>query len=112
MALKLLADENIPNAVVDQLDKTNIDVISVNGLMKGGSDVEVFEKAVEDERAVLTIDKDFVSGLEEEFKHYGIIKFRERYRIGRMVKDVQKVNSTLSSEELNGTIVYLPWGSQ
>ncbi|MFB6209766.1 MAG: DUF5615 family PIN-like protein [Candidatus Nanohaloarchaea archaeon] len=110
MALKFLADHNIPESIVSQLDSTGIDIVSVKSLnMTEAKDEKIMEKAIEEERVILTIDKDFISGLEKDFNHRGIIKFRERYSIGRMIRDVQKVNSSISKEEMKNSVVYLPW---
>lgn len=108
--ISLFADEHIPEVLVSQLRKSGIDATSVyREDMKGSPDDEVLEKAISQDRALLTVDKDFVSGLEKKYDHRGIIKFKERYKIGEMLRDVQKVVSTLSEDEIKGTVIYLPW---
>jgi hypothetical protein len=112
MSLSLLADEHIPAVLVEQIRKTGIDIVSVRELeIKGAPDRKILQTATKQGRAVLTLDKDFISALEQEYDHNGIIKFKKRYNIGDMLHDIQRVNATLTPDELENTIIYLPWES-
>jgi predicted nuclease of predicted toxin-antitoxin system len=57
---RILADENIPPALSDALRTANHDVQSILGLgLQGSSDEAVLEAANQDDRILLTADKDF-----------------------------------------------------
>lgn len=56
---RLLADENIPRAVVIILREKGYDIVSVWELRPGMGDEEVVELAVKESRIIITFDKDF-----------------------------------------------------
>ena len=56
---KLLADENIPRAVIIALREKGYDVVSVWEIGPGMSDEEVVELAIKESRIIVTFDKDF-----------------------------------------------------
>ena len=67
--MKFLADENVPYGVIKRLRKEGIDIISVYDVQRGITDPEVAELANQEERILITFDKDFetilfVEGLE------------------------------------------------
>lgn len=113
MSLKFFADENIPYTIVSQLNNIGIDTESVRSQsLKGAGDKEIIRYCIKNGRILITMDRDFVSGLEKEYNHCGILKFKSLYSVGRMIKDVQKVNSSLSKQEMNNTVVHLPWKNE
>lgn len=57
--MKLLADENIPYLVINQLRRAGHDVVWAGTDCKGANDEEVVERARDEERVLLTFDKDF-----------------------------------------------------
>lgn len=57
--MRLLADENIPAAVVRALRERNHDVLWMNEHRRGVGDREVARLARSEQRALLTLDKDF-----------------------------------------------------
>ena len=65
--IKLLADENIPKKTVEALKQREIDIISVVDSSPGLSDRAVIELANNENRVIVTFDKDF-----------GELVFRER----------------------------------
>ncbi|MGM0405130.1 MAG: DUF5615 family PIN-like protein [Thermoplasmatota archaeon] len=108
--IKLLLDENMPLSLTQQLNLREIDAVSVKGLsMKGEGDESVLERAIEEGRALVTFDRDFISGLDEKYDHKGIILFTKLLTIGDMLGELQKVIDSFEAEEMDNTVLYLPW---
>lgn len=63
----------------------------------------------EEGRALVTFDRDFISGLDERFDHNGIILFTKLLSIGDMLRELQKVLDENEAEDLENTVLYLPW---
>ena len=59
VAARLLADENVPGAVVAALRQQGHDVAWIHEDAPGDSDSEVLERAQRESRVVVTFDKDF-----------------------------------------------------
>jgi predicted nuclease of predicted toxin-antitoxin system len=59
MPFSILADENIPQAVVEALAQRGHDILSVSKLSPGIDDVRVLELATKGQRLLITFDKDF-----------------------------------------------------
>jgi predicted nuclease of predicted toxin-antitoxin system len=55
----LLANENIPLKTCEELKNEGIDILSVREIAPGTPDEEVIRIANEDERILITFDKDF-----------------------------------------------------
>jgi predicted nuclease of predicted toxin-antitoxin system len=75
--LKLLADENIPSSVCARLVREGFDIVSVAETHCGAKDEEVIRKAKEEERILLTFDKDFSELVfKEKISSKGVILLR------------------------------------
>jgi predicted nuclease of predicted toxin-antitoxin system len=57
--VKFLVDESAGIAVSRKLKQMNFDVVSVIQFMKGACDEEIVRKAIEENRVIITNDKDF-----------------------------------------------------
>ena len=57
--MRILANENFPGPILRELRRRGHDVVSVKESMRGASDREVLERAQQEDRLVLTFDKDF-----------------------------------------------------
>jgi predicted nuclease of predicted toxin-antitoxin system len=57
--LRILANENFPGPLIRELRRHGHDVASVKEIMRGAEDREVLAKAQEEDRLVVTFDKDF-----------------------------------------------------
>ena len=57
--MKFLANENIPKRTVELLRAQGIDIVSVLDVATGLSDLEVLEVGNDQDRILLTFDKDF-----------------------------------------------------
>lgn len=58
--MKLLADENFPPSLISYLQKKRHDVKRILRSSRGTSDISVYEKAVKENRIIITFDKDFL----------------------------------------------------
>ncbi|ABS56287.1 conserved hypothetical protein [Methanoregula boonei 6A8] len=57
--MKFLADENVPASVVRMLENAGVHIRSIGADTPGISDRDVMKYALEEERIILTFDKDF-----------------------------------------------------
>lgn len=57
--LRLLADENLPRTVIAALASAGHDTLSLASVDRGAADEAVLELAVNEQRIILTMDKDF-----------------------------------------------------
>lgn len=57
--MRILANENFPGPLIWELRRLGHDVVAVKESMRGVTDREVLERAQEEERLVVTFDKDF-----------------------------------------------------
>lgn len=57
--MRLLANENVPLASVLYLHNAGFDVMSVGSEFPGISDHEVLEFAIQEQRTIITFDKDY-----------------------------------------------------
>lgn len=73
--LKFLVDESTGIKVSKKLKQLGFDTISVIETMKGAKDIRVLRKAMEENRIIITNDKDF-GWLAVSFKPPGIILLR------------------------------------
>ncbi len=58
--MKLVADENFPPTLISYLQKKHHDVKRIQRSAKGTSDNAVVEKAITENRIILSFDKDFL----------------------------------------------------
>jgi len=72
--IKLLADENISKKAVEVLKSKGIDITSVVDLSQGLSDRAVIELANDENRVIITFDKDF-----------GQFIYRERLKVAGLI---------------------------
>ena len=57
--MRIIADENVSGIVIHELRKRGHDVVSVKETMRSASDHAVLRRAAEENRLVITHDKDF-----------------------------------------------------
>lgn len=57
--MRLLADENMPRSVIEQLRQNGHDVLAVKESLRGVKDVEILARAQTESRVVISQDKDF-----------------------------------------------------
>ncbi|MFB6147337.1 MAG: DUF5615 family PIN-like protein [Candidatus Nanohaloarchaea archaeon] len=100
--MKFLLDENIDSPVAEMLDSRGIDVLTVDQVMKGATDQEVLEKAVEEERVLVTFDRDFTR---VERNHCGIIRFTSTASYRKLAEIVEHISETFAEEDMDNTVV-------
>ena len=77
--MKFIADENLGSQVPRYLKEQGIDIISIKELATGLPDIEVLEIANQQERILITLDKDFGELVFKEGLLYsGVILLRLR----------------------------------
>lgn len=57
--MNFLADENLEYSIISYLREKNINILAVRDLMKGSTDTEIIEYALNNNRVIITNDKDF-----------------------------------------------------
>lgn len=57
--MRILADENVPAAVVTALQERGDDIVWIRTVAPGIDDQEVFRRARDERRVILTFDKEF-----------------------------------------------------
>ncbi len=73
--MKFLVDESTGIAVSRKLKQMNFDAVSVIQSMKGASDEEIIRRAIDENRVIITNDKDF-GWVATFYKPPGIILLR------------------------------------
>lgn len=77
MDFKLIADENIPNSVIEQLRRSNFQIFSIREENKGVKDEEIIRLSRDRQKPILTLDKDFgYLTFHQKLHPYCIILFR------------------------------------
>jgi predicted nuclease of predicted toxin-antitoxin system len=57
--MRILANENVPGDAISYLRQNGYDVVWVREDLPGSSDIQVLERAQNDNRILITFDKDF-----------------------------------------------------
>lgn len=77
MEFKLIADENMPKSVIKRLRQSNIDIYSIREEDKGVNDEEIIRLSRENQKSIITMDKDFGYLTFHQKQHpYCVILFR------------------------------------
>ncbi len=77
--LRLLADENVPRPLVHLLRSRDIDVKWVREIKRGISDEEVVNLSADEDRVILTLDRDFGKLVyRQKMKCRGVVLIRVR----------------------------------
>lgn len=95
MAIKFYFDVHIPTAVADQLRIRGVDVVRCQELgMHDASDVEHLERAVLEERTLVSVDSDYYviahDWMIQGRNHCGIIRIlpEDQNNVGKIVKSL------------------------
>jgi len=101
--MRFLADANLPVALVEMLRSAGHNVLAANEDLPNASDEFLVERAIHDERVLITQDKDFgqlVFG-QKRAGNYGVILFRIA-KIGRKAESDRMFLTVTSSEDWLG----------
>lgn len=76
--MRLMADENVPGSAVQKLRELGHDVLCVRESLRGASDLTILNRAIDDQRILVTQDKDFgeLVFLRGAPGQYGVVLFR------------------------------------
>jgi len=73
--MNILVDENIPMSTVAELREQGHDVLDIRGTKDQGiNDQELWQKAIQGKRLLITTDKGFAEHRDE--RHYGLLVIR------------------------------------
>lgn len=109
--LKFLADESLGLKVAKNIANLGIDITAIGEIARGANDAEVLTKSVEEQRILITTDKDFgYLVFKEKLLSYGVILLRLKeesvvnltYHINKLLKRYSsklKGNFTVVTEE-------------
>ena len=100
--MELIADEDIDRPVVKILRQKGFDVLSIDSEMKGASDEEVIEKAVEEGRILVTMDSDFI---DIDTDHNGVIRLTSFASFKTLAETVADTLKMYSEKDLKNTVV-------
>lgn len=107
--IRFLLDEHIPSAVAAGLARRRVDVLTVpQAERRGFEDAEQLQFATDNDRVIVTFDRDFLVLSDQGLEHAGIV-FCEatKYSIGRMIQGLVLVHAVLSAEEMRNHVEYL-----
>lgn len=77
MTYKFIVDESTGDRVAEQLRNEGFDVVSVISQMRGLDDLLIIERALEEQRIIITNDKDFGDLIfHQNFKPRGVLLLR------------------------------------
>lgn len=108
--ISFLLDEHIPSSVAEELEGRGVDVKTVyDAELDGAPDTEILEFAEQHKRVIVTQDSDFLKFDKE--KHPGIVFLTEPTGIGDLTKELAKVLENFEPEDLENSVVYIPWNS-
>ncbi|MDP3993381.1 MAG: DUF5615 family PIN-like protein [bacterium] len=102
--MKLLVDENLPNAVAETFSAKGFDCVKVS---PGSSDAAIITLAKKEQRVLLTLDKDFADILAyPPQKYYGIICLRiKRPLIIDIMRMIDSVLSYYKTVPIKGKLI-------
>jgi uncharacterized protein with PIN domain len=106
--IKFYTDEHIPKAVIQGLRRRGIDILSVpeSGMLEA-SDEEILDRALIENRIIITQDDDFLRLHSEGKKHSGIVYSPHGTSIGEMISGLMLIHQLLDSEEMKNHVEFL-----
>ena len=117
LPVRLLADENIPNAVVRQLQRKyrgTVDAVrAYDAGLTGISDAELLAWDAQQERVVITRDKATLTRvayqrMAQNLPMPGVIVVTRKVSMGRLLEDLSLIVECSSAEELANRVYYMP----
>lgn len=105
--MKILVDENIPATTVTELREQGHDVIDIRGTSEQGmADQQLWQKAVQEQRLMITTDKGFAEHREEPHHGLLIIRLKQPSR-GKIHQRVLQALRRHSSDQWPGLMVVM-----
>jgi hypothetical protein len=114
MSLRYYFDQHMPRAIARGLGRHDVDVLTTQEEgAEEWEDVDVFARAVELGRIMVTEDSDYIAiaraWMAEGRSFPGLVKAKDPWRdIGGAIEDLRIVAACYSEEEMVDRIVYIP----
>ena len=107
--IRYFLDENIPIAVAEQLQRREVDVVTVRDLgLLGDSDPDHMRRASEMGRVFCTHDADFIELAIAGVEHAGIVFGQQhKHGIGDRVRFLELLTAVYEPKEMENRIEYL-----
>ena len=108
--LRFYLDELMPTAIAEQLNRREIDTITVRDLqLQGRSDAHHLQLAIEMGRALCTLDDDYFDLIENVASHPGIVfgSRKDRRSIGTWVRFLVWMHDTYTADRMRNNVDYL-----
>ena len=108
--MKILADENLFEPIIDYLRSIGNDVLSIRDSgLSGSSDDEVYEKACKENLVIITMDKDFTRMFRFSPEKCGGIIVVKIYNklIDETLKIFKGYYQSLKEEDIRGNLVII-----
>ena len=95
--------------IAKQLKREGIDAVTARDLKKlRDDDPSHLQRAIEQEKVLVTYDDDFVEMAQQGVEHTGIVFVPTRYRnIGVVVKELRKFHARCSRNHVTNLVWYL-----
>jgi predicted nuclease of predicted toxin-antitoxin system len=107
-AVRLYFDENMQGAVLIQLRRRGIDIVTVQELgQRGASDESHIIRAREMQRVICTNDQDFLRLASSGITHAGLVFGSPHTTIGDWVKSLELLCEVVTAEDMENHIEYL-----
>lgn len=106
--IRYFTDEHVAMAIANGLRKRGVDVLTVSeaGLL-GTDDEELLAFVREEERVIVTQDRDFLQLAAQEPRHPGVVYAPQERSIGEMVRMLDLLFQVSDAEEMEGRIEYI-----
>ena len=107
--IRFFLDEHVPSAVAAGLKRRGVDVLTVQESDRCGfGDAEQLQFATENNRVMVTFDRDFLVLINQRMQHAGIVLCEAtKYSIGQLIQSLLLVHAILSAEDMRNHIEYL-----
>ena len=107
-AVPLYFDENMQGAVLIQLRRRGIDIVTVQELgLRGASDESHIDRAREMQRVICTNDQDFLRLISSGIPHAGLVFGSPQTTIGDWVKSLELLCEVMTLKDMENHIEYL-----
>ncbi|MBI5639087.1 MAG: DUF5615 family PIN-like protein [Nitrospirae bacterium] len=108
--MKVIADENLLEPIIDYLKSLDYDVLSIRATgLSGISDDEVYQKACQEARLIVTMDKDFTRLFRFPPEKCGgiiVVKIYKR-TIEETLSIFKKFYETVQEKDMAGNLVII-----
>lgn len=106
--IRYFTDEHVATAIPNGLRKRGIDVLTVSeaGLL-GTDDEDLLEFVREEQRVIVTQDRDFLRLAGQKANHPGVVYAPQERSIGELVRMLDLLFQVSDAEEMKGRVEYI-----